>query len=947
MSPKLVEVGRHRNIELLTLSEVSNVSGDAGNFNVTINKYPRYIDENKCIACGLCAEKCPKKVRDEYNTGLGTRKAAYVKYSQAVPLKYSIDSKNCIYFLKCKCRACEKFCPTDAINFDELKRERDLKVGSIILSMGSQTYDPTPYDPYGYTRFPNVLTSLEFERMLSPGGPFAGHVLNPVTNEEAKRIAWIQCVGSRDVHEGAKGYCSSVCCTYAIKQALVAGEHVKSGLDAAIFYIDIRTHGKDFERYYNRAREEAGVRFIKSRITSVDPVSGQSALRVHYTNESGRRVEEEFDLIVLSVGLSIPQTSIDLSRKLSIELGAWDYTATTSFAPVHTSRPGIFVCGGHQGPKDIPSSVIDAGAAAGAAGCLLAKSRGSLTKNEEIPQEIDVRGQPVRIGVFVCHCGTNIAGVVDVASVAEYARTLPYVVHVEENLFSCAQDSQEKITEAIKEHNLNRVVVAACTPRTHEELFQQTLVGAGLNKHLFEMANIRNQCSWVHSAEHDAATDKSKDLVRMAVAKAALLQPLTGHDLEVNQTALVVGGGIAGLVASQYLAEQGYQTYLVEKKGVLGGQALSLHRTWKGEDVQEHLRALVNEVRANEKIEVLLNSELRQVDGFVGNFRTTVASEAGEKVLEHGVTVIASGAEELKADHYLYGRSPRVLTGLELDRKVMDNDDSLNNVDSAVFIQCAGSRIKERPYCSKVCCTHSIVSALTLKRKKPEMHVYIVYRDMRPYGLREDLYRSAREEGIHFIRYSFEDGLTVSEEQGLLSVRFTGYVLQKELELRPDLLILASAIVPPKENPLSQMFKVPVNDDGFFVEAHVKLRPVDFSTDGVFLCGLAHSPKPIDESISQAQAAAARAAAVLSSARLKVGGVVAGIKPALCTGCGVCVQVCPYQAIAFDEKGVAVVNEALCKGCGLCVSSCRSGAPSLMGFTDAGLFAQVEACLVP
>ena len=433
----------------------------------------------------------------------------------------------------------------------------------------------------------------------------------------------------------------------------------------------------------------------------------------------------------------------------------------------------------------------------------------------------------------------------------------------------------------------------------------------------------------------------------MAVAKAALLQPLTGHDLEVNQTALVVGGGIAGLVASQYLAEQGYQTYLVEKKGVLGGQALSLHRTWKGEDVQEHLRALVNEVRANEKIEVLLNSELRQVDGFVGNFRTTVASEAGEKVLEHGVTVIASGAEELKADHYLYGRSPRVLTGLELDRKVMDNDDSLNNVDSAVFIQCAGSRIKERPYCSKVCCTHSIVSALTLKRKKPEMHVYIVYRDMRPYGLREDLYRSAREEGIHFIRYNFEDGLTVSEEQGLLSVRFTGYVLQKELELRPDLLILASAIVPPKENPLSQMFKVPVNDDGFFVEAHVKLRPVDFSTDGVFLCGLAHSPKPIDESISQAQAAAARAAAVLSSARLKVGGVVAGIKPALCTGCGVCVQVCPYQAIAFDEKGVAVVNEALCKGCGLCVSSCRSGAPSLMGFTDAGLFAQVEACLVP
>jgi len=944
MSPKLVEVGRHVNIELLTLSEVVELTGEAGNFTVRVAQHPRYIDKDKCIACGLCAEKCPKKVDDEFNLGLNQRKAAYVKYSQAVPLKYAIDSEHCIYFLKCRCRACEKFCPTSAINFDEPERELTLNVGAVVLALGGELYDPAAFDTYGSAKFPNVLTSIEFERMLSPSGPFGGHIVNPADNSDAHKVAWIQCVGSRDVHKGAKSYCSSICCTHAIKQALVAKEH-SPGLETTIFYIDIRTHGKDFERYYNRARDQAGVRFVKSRISSVQAAGNDKSLLLRYTDRDSKRVEEEFDLVVLSVGLCAPHTSRQMTQVMDIEVGDHDYPVTTTFDPISSTRSGIFMCGAYQGPKDIPSSVIDASAAAAAVSGLLAKGRKTLTREQTPFTERNIQGLAPRIGVFVCHCGTNIAGVVDVAAVAEYARSLPHVAHVEENLFSCSQDSQEHITKSIQEHRLNRVVVAACTPRTHEALFQQTLLEAGLNKHLFEMANIRNQCSWVHSNDTEAATRKAKDLVRMAVAKAALLQPLSEGESAVNQSALIIGGGVAGMTAAKNLANQGFHSYLVEKSDRLGGQANNLYRTWKNEPVAPLVNELIRDVENDGRIEVILNAEPVGVEGFVGAFETTVAGPTTRRELQHGVTIIASGAGELKPRNHLYGRDERVHTALELDRMLQEDDSNLDKAENVVFIQCAGSRIPERPYCSKVCCAHSISSALALKRRNPGMNIYIVYRDMRPYGLREDLYRTARMEGIHFLRYELEQGLCVEEREGGLIVEFIDYVLQKPLRLQADLLVLASAIIAPDNTGLCRLYKVPINEDGFFVEAHVKLRPVDFATDGIFMCGLAHSPKPLDEAIAQAQAAAARAAIILCSTGVKTGGVVAEVNPSLCTGCGVCVEVCPYKAITLNEKHKAVINEVLCKGCGNCASSCRSGAPSLRGFTDAGILAQVTSCL--
>ena len=862
-----------------------------------------------------------------------------------------IEAEKCLNCMVCcECFECVKACKAEALTLKTHAQKDEtveVNVGSIILASGVKPYDPSKYDTFNYAKHPNVVTSMEFERILSASGPYGGHLVRPSDKKEPKKIAWLQCIGSRDVHLGANGYCSGVCCTYAIKEAMLAKEHSHGDLDAAIFYIDIRTYGKDFERYYIRAKDDLGVRFIKSRITNIIPVEETGMQLIRYVDETGKSVEEEFDMVVLSVGLTVSMETAEQTGKWGIDLDHYNFASTSNFEPVKTSRPGIFVCGAFQAPKDIPSSVIDSSAAASAAGSMLAGSRWSLTKTRHIPEEIDMRGEPPRIGVFVCRCGTNIAGIVNIDEVVEYSKNQPGVVHVEDNMFSCSQDTQDKITEVIKEHRLNRVVVAACTPKTHEPLFQETLINAGVNKYLFEMANIRNQCSWVHQDDPGKATEKSKDIVKMAIAKARLFEPLSESTMEMNQSVLVIGGGVAGMAAAQNMAEQGYKTFLIEKRDSLGGQARHLHETWRGEDIQKYLTTLIDSVRTDQNIEIFLNSQITQVDGFVGNFKTTIKNDKESRVLEHGVTIIASGASELKPDLYLYGKDSRVVTGLELQQRFVDNDQELARLNTAVFIQCVGSRIKERPYCSKVCCTQSIKSAVKLKEINPGMDVFILYRDLRPYGLREDLYREARSKGIIFIRYDSNKNLTVDVDRNYLKVTFADRVLRRIMEIRPDLLILASAIVTDTDNTLTRFYKVPRDADGFFAEAHVKLRPVDFATDGVFVCGLAHAPKPIDESIVQGKAAASRAVTLLARKTYQTSGAVAETNPLICSSCGVCVSVCPYSAPSFipeDDRffpGRAEINPVLCKGCGLCVASCRSGAIHLKGFDNDQIFAQI------
>ena len=905
----------------------------------------------KCIACGECAEKCPKKVPDAFNADLAKRKAIYVDYAQAVPLKYAIDAQNCIYFTKNgKCGFCKKVCPTGAVDFEQKEETLNLKVGSVVVAPGFSAFEPSELDTYQYTQYPNVITSMEMERILSATGPYQGHLVRPSDGKEPKKIAWLQCVGSRDINKCGNGYCSSVCCMYAVKEASIAKEHAGGELDTAIFYMDMRTYGKDFESYSERAKNEQGVRFVRTRVHSIVEDHHSGALTLRYVDDAGKVMEESFDMVVLSVGMETSRQLVELAGRINIELNSNNFVQTNSFAPVKTSRDGIYVCGAFQEPKDIPYSVMEASAAACWAETDLARARGTLTRAKEFPREREVCAGDPRIGVFVCNCGTNIGGIVDVPAVAEMARSLPAVSYVEENLFACSQDSQDRMKEIIEQEGLNRIVVAACTPRTHEELFRETLKSAGLNQYLFEMANIRNQCSWVHSKEKDEATDKAKDLVRMAVARAGLIRSLQQPSISVDSSALVVGGGLAGVTSALGLADQGYAVHLVEKEEVLGGNARNLLTTWQGESVEEKLSEMVTRVEGHDAITVHRATRIKETSGFIGNFTTTLEGNGEDTDIAHGAVIIATGARENPPSEYLYGEDDRVLTHLDLDRAIREKDARLDAANSMVFIQCVGSREPEHPYCSKVCCTHSIKAALTFKKTNPEMNVFVIYRDIRTYGEREELYKEARERGVIFIRYDLERKPRVRGEDDGLYITTRDHVLDMDIEIHADMLVLASAIVPGDNDTLAQMLKLSRNSDGFFNEAHAKLQPVEFATAGIFLAGMAHYPKPIEESIAQAAAAASRAAVTLSRDKITVDGVVSNVEEFMCRGCGECEAACPFNAIAVEvrEEGikVAVVQEALCKGCGMCAVACPTGAASVHHYDDEEVLSMVETAFM-
>ncbi len=949
LSPKLVDCGKNPNIELLTLSEVKGVSGEKGDFTVTVVKHPKYVDWDKCIGCGICAEKCPSKVSDEFNMGLSNRKAIYVKYPQAVPLKYSIDDKSCLRLSKDKkCGLCEKFCEAKAINFDQQEEKVDINVGSIIMSPGFKPFDPHVYDTYGYGKYPNVVTSMEFERFLSASGPDEGHLLKPSDKKPPKKIAWLQCIGSRDQNRCDKKYCSSVCCTYAVKEAIIAKEHAHGELETTIFFMDMRTAGKDFERYYNRAQQEYGVRFVRSRIHTIDPINDENdSLRLVFADENGKIREEEFDMVVLSVGLEPDRGAQELAQRIGIELNEHGFSKTSGFEPVNTSREGVFVCGAMQGPKDIPYSVMEASAAACQTANMLASVRGTEVKIKEIPAEIDIAGQEPRIGVWVCSCGINIAGVVDVEAVRDYAATLSGVEYVENNLYTCSQDTQEKIKQIIAEKKLNRVVVASCTPRTHEPLFQNTCQEAGLNRYLFEMANVRDQCSWVHQNEPEAATEKAKALVKSAVTKARLLQPLSELKVDVTNRALVVGGGLSGMIASLSIANQGFEVELVEREPELGGNLRHVYFTADGGNPQEYLQSLIEKVTSHQMIKVHLESQVEDISGHVGHFKSGLRSQvSGIREIEHGVVVVATGGQELKPTEYLYGQDKRVITQRELEEHLANSQSAIRNPQSVVMIQCVGSRTEERPYCSRICCSQAMKNALKIKEKSPETDVYILYRDMRTYGFQEEYYHQARKAGVIFIRYDQDTKPVVSTDDGL-QVQVKDPILGVEVVLKPDMVVLAPAVIPQSDNEiLAKFLKIPINQDGFFLEAHAKLRPVDFATDGVFLCGLAHSPKSISESISQANAAACHAAIPLAQGKVTVLPISPLIDETKCIGCELCVSLCSASAmeLVLKEAGRRAQNiAAACKGCGVCGASCPQQAITIQHFTNEEIGSQIEA----
>lgn len=936
----------------MTLSEVVKVDGNAGDFNVTVKESPRYVDMDKCIACGACTDKCPKKVDSEYDAATGKRKAIYVKYAQAVPLKYQIDPNACIRLKKPgACGLCEKACDAGAINFNDTEKMHEINVGAVILAPGFEAYDPTDAGVWGYGTNKNVITAMQLERYLSASGPTEGHLVRPSDGKPVRKIAFLQCIGSRDENLCGNGYCSSVCCMYAIKEAVIAKDHVP-GLKASIFYMDMRTHGKDFDMYLERAKNESGVRFVRCRVNGVETDGEGGDCRLSYVNEDGRQLEEFYDMVVLSVGLQTPKHVLELAKTADIKLTADNFAATSDFAPVQTSREGIFTCGAISGPKDIPQSVVEGSAAAAAVADLLSPSRHNLTTEPTFPAEKDISNEDPRIGVFVCHCGSNIAGVVDVKAVEEYAQTLPNVVYVERNLFSCSQDTQDMITKRIQEQNLNRIVIAACTPRTHEPLFRETLKAAGLNEYLVEMANIRNHNSWVHIQDPKNATAKAKDLVRMAAAKVTFGDSLTPISVPITQTALVIGGGVAGMTSALNLAEQGFDVHLVEQTDTLGGNALNLKHTWAGEHVPTEVAKLVDKVLWNEKIILHKEARVTAVEGFVGNFHSTISTKDGKsKVIDHGAGIIATGGEVFIPQEYNYDNITRVVTSVQFDKLFELKERHVRIAKKFVFIQCVGSREGDNMYCSKVCCTHSVQSAIALKQERPDRNVYILYRDMRTYGQREALYRQARKLGVIFINYELHGKPKVTEDGDIITVEVWDHVLHRPLKIECDLVILATAIRPmPDAADLGKLYKVPVDGHGFFQEAHAKLRPVDFSTDGMFVAGLAHYPKPIEESVAQALAAAARAATLLAKTSISLDAIKATVDENYCDGCALCVDVCPYGAITLvdraEGKGQIIrVNKAQCKGCGLCQGTCPKRGVFVAGFTMKQISAQIQAAL--
>ena len=871
-----------------------------------------------------------------------------------------------------ECLACEDACEIEAIDMDGMAKTYDVKVGAVIMAPGYRPYNAEHSEEFGLGRYANVLTSIQYERLLSASGPTNGKVLRPSDNQRPKRIAWLQCVGSRDANHD---YCSAVCCMYATKQVTMTKGHWPD-IDTEVFIMDLRAFGKGYEAYYNKARDNLGVRYTRSRVSKIveDPVSKNLLLRYmdrseNANTETGECIREEiFDMVVLSVGMEIDDSTKQLAQRLNVEVDDYGFCKTLQYDPLQTSREGFYAVGPFREPKDIPESLLEASGAAAQVGTMLRKSRGTLTREAVFPAERDIVTENPRVAVFVCHCGTNIGGYLDVPGVAEYARGLPGVIHSEDPMYACSQDSVAHITEKVKEMGANRVVIASCTPLTHEPVFRKSLRAAGLNAYLLDMANIRNQCSWVHSHDWDAATEKARDLVRMSIARATNLQPLTTNEMPVQSGAVVIGGGAAGMEAAVTLADQGFPVDLVERASELGGALRHLHYGLeqfgieaalppRGSDrflgPQDYLKKLIAKVEKHPSISLHFNAEVVNAQGFMGNFSSTIAYADREERIEvsHGATIVCVGGVEYRGEEYGYGSDPRITTQQQFESTLAEFENAGGETpNNVVMIQCVGPADK---YCGRICCTSALKNALTLKRLNPMAQITVIYKDIRTYGFKERIYTQAREAGVIFMHYEADREAEVTiDANGALNVSLWEEILGRQMDLKPDVVVLSTPIVPSRgAEDLANKLKVAQDADGFFMEAHIKLRPVDFLADGVFMAGLAHYPKLLQESIIQAKAAAARAATILSRDTLTTGGPVAEINKAMCVACLTCVRSCPFGAprISGDAQGIggilgtAYIESALCQGCGLCTASCPACAIELKHYTQNQMGAKLDA----
>ncbi|MBD3227114.1 MAG: FAD-dependent oxidoreductase [Candidatus Lokiarchaeota archaeon] len=953
LTPKMNSVYRHPLINILTLTEIIDIEGKAGDFNVLIHQKSRYVDVVKCTGCQKCIQNCPVLVDSEYNSNLCKRHAIYMDFPQQVPMVATIDKEHCI-----NCKMCVQTCTSEAINHEMEPKDQILHAGAVILALGADEFDPSIKEEYGYGIYENVITSLTFERLTHPTGPVSAKIIRPSDGKRPKKIIMVNCVGARDLQID-KEYCNKICCMFSLKNARNMKMH-EPDAEVYICYIDIRAAGKLFEHYYRTTKEQYGVNFIRGRVAEIleDPETKNLLVRVNDTLNDEVIELEDVELVVLNCSVEESKDSIELLNRLNIEIDETDNFIKEkhpNLDSILTNVPGIFAIGIAHGPRDGTDSIAEAKAAASASTSLL-----SLPGYKEKKRDLkDVEGKEPRIGVFVCHCGGVISDTVDSKRVAEEVRDLQNVVYSTDYLFMCSKPGQELIKENIKEKNLNRIVVASCSPVSHESTFRECVEEVGLSRFYFTgPINIREHIAMVHRDNPDLATEKAIEMVKGEIARARYLDNVPLRKIDLESSILIVGGGVSGISAALDLAAKGFDIIIIERNKKIGGRLNKLYKTFpkkiSADDLLDELKSRLDKF---DNITIYTSAEIEELDGYIGNYSIKVRlKEQDNKEMEinAGTILVMIGTKEWEPPrgYYKYGELDNVLTSIEFEEKLKNK--SFKKGDRFVFIQCAGSRAGKdeigNSYCSRVCCNFSIMNSIILREEIPDSEVYVLYKEyIRAFGrYMEENYNSSQLIGVNYVRWDPPNAPTIRkyERSDEIEVKVYDSLLRKELNLKTDYVVLSVGQEAPEGiEKVCRILGLTRSEDGFVEELHLKFHPVETKVPGIYTS--ATFPKDIADTIALARGAASMSGITQRGVELEM--IVSDVDLDECVGCGICEAVCPYEAISMKDlspyKIVSETDEIKCQGCGICVASCPVGARDLRWWKDIQILSQIDAIL--